>query len=181
MKTQILCLLGAVALAAAMPQGQPFRGFPAEPQRLNSNEAATPLEPADTANLVGGFLPELASDLTTDEGTPMDRLRKITLSFLPLARQVINARGKNSNSYDTRKYLEQQEQAEALVPGILDSVAQFVNLVPANATTPVNIPEIPEIPTFDNPNVPDQVVSPEIKIPASPFVPEIIIPEVKIS
>ncbi|XP_047494588.1 uncharacterized protein LOC125042764 [Penaeus chinensis] len=181
MKTQIVCLFGALALASAMPQGQPFRGFPTETQRIDTTEDVVSLDPSDTANIVGEFLPELASDLTTDEGTPMDRLRKITLAFLPLARKVIEVRGKNNNGYDTRRYLKQQEQAEAIVPGIIDSVAQLVNLAPTNATTPVTIPEFPEIPTFDNPNVSDEVLVPEIVIPASQFVPEIVIPEVKIS
>lgn len=177
-----MCLFGAVALASAMPQGQPFRGFPAEPQRIDNTEDVVSLDPSDTANIVGEFLPELTSGLTTDEGTPMDRIRKITLAFLPLARKVIEVRGKNNNGYDTRRYLKQQEQAEAIVPGIIDSVAELVSLVPANATTPeIVIPEIPEIPVFDNPNVSDEVVAPEIVIPASQFVPEIVIPEVRIS
>lgn len=174
-------MFGVLALASAMPQGQPFRGFPTESQRVDDTEDVVLLDPSDTANIVGEFLPELTSDLTTDEGTPMDRIRKITLAFLPLARKVIEVRGKNTNGYDTHRYLKQQEQAEAIVPGIMDSVAQLINLVPTNATASVNIPEIPEIPTFDNPNVSDEVVAPEIVIPASQFVPEIVIPEVRIS
>ena len=81
---------------------------------------------------------------------------------------MVKLQGQNSDSYDTEKYLEQVDAADRVVPSILD----FVNvMIPA---TPVR--------TFDNSdfqNLPEGVLSPEIKIPATDFVPEIIIPEIR--
>ena len=81
---------------------------------------------------------------------------------------MVKLQGQNSDSYDTEKYLEQVDAADRVVPSILDSVDQVIRSFPAR--------------TFDNADfqdLPEGVLSPEIKIPATDFVPEIIIPEIR--
>ena len=79
---------------------------------------------------------------------------------------MVKLQGQNSASYDTEKYLKQVDAADRVVPSILDSVDLGIRFAQA----------------FDNSkfeNLPEGVFSPEIKIPATEFVPEVIIPEIR--
>ena len=58
----------------------------------------------------------------------------------------------------------------------MDSVDQVIRSTQSRTFAPVNIPD-----NSDFQGLPEGVLSPEIKIPATDFVPEIIIPEIRIN
>ncbi|XP_069160784.1 uncharacterized protein [Procambarus clarkii] len=205
MKGQIcFCILSIAGLAIAgpLPRADKLPAFfqtqagrvqsPDEDlRRIEAAPAAAAAEAADpnsveiaplnieAAEEISKFLPTLSEALTDESGTPIQRINKVTLSFLPLARTVVNLRGKNNDKYDKEYYLEQQEIAERIVPSLLNSLGSLLdNLPPQTTPAPVVIPRF-NIPTFDSEFVPDSTV-PEVRIPATQFVPEIVIPEIKI-
>ncbi|XP_069955985.1 uncharacterized protein C11orf24-like [Cherax quadricarinatus] len=170
------------APATAASTASPARSAPARAASVAAAAASgsrvkiPPLD-VEAAEKISELFSTLSEALTDTRGTPIQRISKVSLSFLPLSRSVVELRGKHNKNYDTEYYLEQQEVAERFVPAFLNSLANFIDDLPPPATVAPVV--IPPIPTFDSEFVPDSTI-PGIRVPATAFVPEIVIPEIKI-
>merc|ERR1719186_1942810 len=91
--------------------------------------------------LVAAFLPKFTQTLTDPTTGPTEKNKQLTLSFLPLARQLVKLQGQNSDSYDTEKYLEQVDASDRVVPSIMDSVDQVISSFPSRTSAPLTIPD----------------------------------------
>ncbi|XP_071547366.1 uncharacterized protein [Panulirus ornatus] len=184
-------VLGMVGLALSVPL--PESSVKPQPQVYNppvgrstgyasdtSDEQNTSVVPA-IAKAIAKTLPVIGKALANTEGTAVDKMNAITLSFLPMTREIIISRGKARKGYDTEYYLQQQEAAEVFVPSLLEFIKDSIAAadVPAAATIPPF-----QIPTFRNPAEDSyhsqEVLIPKINIPGNRFVPDILIPEVKV-
>ncbi|KAG7173497.1 hypothetical protein Hamer_G023310 [Homarus americanus] len=144
-------------------------------QEVNQQPVPGPLALINekTIDTIFEFLPTLSASLTDQEGTPLERMNNVALSFIPLGQSAVD-KAKNSKEREYRN--RQQKAAERFLPPFLQALTDVINSFPPPTTFPP--PQIPEFPTFDNEFVPD-ITIPEVKIPATKLVPEIIIPEIK--
>ncbi|XP_071547319.1 uncharacterized protein [Panulirus ornatus] len=89
----------------------------------------------DTIKLVSGFLPILMDSLTKDtNNTAAETMRDITLSFLPLARNVVEGRSRSLNGDEEA----QLEAAEEFVPSLMNAVVDYVDAFDVDDTAPLN-------------------------------------------
>ncbi|XP_071547351.1 uncharacterized protein [Panulirus ornatus] len=146
--------------------------------RRQRNEPRVPVA-AVVAKAIARSLPNLGKALVDNKTSGLEKMNAITLSLLPMTRQIINVRGKASKNYNARYYLQQQEAAEVFVPGLLKLVSDMVLSIPPPTTQPPF-----QIPNFNIPynetGYTPEVVIPEVTIPANRFAPEIKIPAVRI-
>lgn len=73
---------------------------------------------------MSGFLPILTEKLTKESNnTAAETMQDITLSFLPIARDVVESRSRNINSDDMGKL----EAAEEFVPALMNAVVDYLD------------------------------------------------------
>ncbi|XP_064107037.1 uncharacterized protein LOC135216028 [Macrobrachium nipponense] len=177
--TMLFCL---VALGSATPLPSGEFGGRLQQTSLETREFEAPSGTAVGPRALGAIsdsLPLLGQLLTDTNGTPMERISKLSLSFLPAARNIIEARAQEDSNFDKDYALQRQEAAEKVVPNILQGITQFINgLPPATPVPEIFIPPVRTF-TFDNPSVPDQTIE-GFTIPETEFSPKIVIPDIKI-
>ncbi|XP_068203970.1 uncharacterized protein [Palaemon carinicauda] len=178
----MICIASS-AIATPLPGGG-STDFGSRLQQAPQIETRAIDAPSDTnvgpraLGAISESLPVLAQALADTSGTTMERIAKVSLSFLPAARNVIEARAEDGD-FDKDYALQQQEAAERVVPNILGAITKFIDGLP-RAVSPSEI-FIPPVQTFnfDNPAVPNQDIE-GFTIPETEFAPKIVIPDVKI-
>ncbi|XP_068204006.1 uncharacterized protein [Palaemon carinicauda] len=128
------------------------------------------LSTKDTIKIMAGILPALTKALIDSKSTGAEKMRDITLAFLPLARDVVESRGNDFGRSVNNDEVTAVEYAEQAVPPFMDFIVDYVDEVATEVPFQFdadevldNIPEI-KLPKFDGPFIPD-VEIPDIVIP----------------
>lgn len=145
------------------------------------------LSASETADIIRDVLPKFNAAISSQQGSPMTRIENVVLSLLPIGEAAIAEKSEKYDDYDKEKYEKQQEDAEKIVPALLDTVKTLVQLFPTTPATGLNIPvgnfqpniDLSGIPTVDSPFVPNRVIKGQT-IGGTNFVPEIVIPDIVI-
>lgn len=175
-----LLLMACVGATVARPQ---------EVSIDNDNDLVHELSASETADIIRDVLPKFNAAISSSQGSPMTRLENVVLSLLPIGKAAIAEKSEKYDDYDKEKYEKQQEDAEKIVPALMDTVRTLVRLLPTAPTTGLNIPvgnfqpnidlDLSDIPTVDSPFVPNKVIKGQT-IGGTNFVPEIVLPDIVI-
>ncbi|XP_066977846.1 uncharacterized protein [Macrobrachium rosenbergii] len=141
----------------------------------NSDKSDEVLSTKDTIKILTGILPALTKALIDSDSTGAEKMRDITLAFLPLARDVVESRGSDFGRSVNNDEVTAVEYAEQVVPSFMDAMVDYVDELATGAPFQFdadevldNIPEV-KLPKFDGPLIPHveipDIVIPEVEIP----------------
>ncbi|XP_064108120.1 uncharacterized protein LOC135216663 [Macrobrachium nipponense] len=141
----------------------------------NSDRSDEVLSTKDTIKILTGIMPALTKALIDSDSTGAEKMRDITLAFLPLARDVVESRGSDFGRSVNNEEVTAVEYAEQVVPSFMDAMVDYVDELATGAPFQFDVDEvldnIPEVklPKFDGPLIPDveipDIVIPEVEIP----------------
>ncbi|XP_042213558.1 uncharacterized protein LOC121860465 [Homarus americanus] len=153
MKFQVLaCLVTMVGLTTAFPTGN--NGWNMN-NNNNTPDNVDPQEIIEAFELTRRFLPAIKSALENADSSAVDRVHQFNLAILPTVRQILQERDTTLGNIDVEHQLQQVDNVEAVLMKTQNIMRELAELFP----TPANIPEV--------------------RIPATQYVPEIVIPEIK--
>lgn len=162
----------------------------ARPQEYANDEETQvhELSASETADIIRDLLPNVNKALTS-QGSPMSKIENVVLSLLPIGDAAIEEKSAKYDDYDKEKYEKQQEDAEKIVPSLLETVKTLVALIPTNKYNNFKYNfqvdnyqpdlDISDFSAFDSPFVSNEVIKGQY-ITATDFVPEIVIPDIVI-